>query len=401
MKSVSSLIPHRSTRGSRHSAPPCTDRPTGGIVGIMAVPTRSREVLEIMEESSFDGLEDQLAGERKKVDVSAVSFSVRELVRMYESSELTIAPSYQRKYRWTPAVASRFIESVFMGLPIPPIFVATNDDFQWEVVDGLQRISTLIHYLSDDSGSRDRVKDSGPLKLTRLETLSQLNEHGYLDLPKSIQRYFARQPLQVVALTDKANKSVRFDLFERLNSGAISLTSQEVRTAVYRGEFIDFLDRLAENPEFKSLLKLQQVNKNDGTMSEQVLKFFAYKNNQEHFKGDVTNFLNKYAEAAKNSFDFVREERIFVQSMEFLAQLLEGQPFLRNNTSVTPLVQFEACAIAAGHIIEGGGAPVHPSSNWLNDPELVSASTGGTNTRSMLKRRIDRAIALFSDEGIS
>lgn len=79
--------------------------------------------------SGFEGLEEELALERKKVDVATVSFSVREIVRMYEDGELSIAPSYQRKYRWSLRVASTFLESIFLGLPIPPIFVATNDDF--------------------------------------------------------------------------------------------------------------------------------------------------------------------------------------------------------------------------------------------------------------------------------
>jgi hypothetical protein len=107
--------------------------------------------------SDFEGLEAQLAVERKKVDVGSVAFSIRELVRMYEDGELSIAPSYQRKYRWPMAVASTFIESLFLGLPIPPIFVATNDNFEWEVVDGLQRISTLVHFISEDKQIRERA----------------------------------------------------------------------------------------------------------------------------------------------------------------------------------------------------------------------------------------------------
>lgn len=122
-----------------------------------------------MPTAKFEGLEDQLGKERQKVDVASVNFSVREIVRMYEAEELSIAPSYQRKYRWPKTVASTFVESVFLGLPIPPIFVATNADFQWEVVDGLQRISTLIHFLGEDDESVKRIGRSGSLTLEGLE----------------------------------------------------------------------------------------------------------------------------------------------------------------------------------------------------------------------------------------
>lgn len=92
-----------------------------------------------MTSNDFEGLEDQLGVERKKVDVSSVSFSVRELVRMYEDGELSIAPSYQRKYRWPRRVASTFVESIFLGLPIPPIFVVNRPGVSGDCFCGLSR----------------------------------------------------------------------------------------------------------------------------------------------------------------------------------------------------------------------------------------------------------------------
>ena len=348
-----------------------------------------------MGQDAFEGLEDQLATERNKVDVASVSFSVRELVRMYEDTELSIAPSYQRKYRWPKKVASTFIESVFLGLPIPPIFVATNDDFQWEVVDGLQRISTLILFLSESDDARKQIGREGPLILEGLENLTQLNGVGFAGLPQAIQRYFVRQPLQVISLTDKSDRAVRFDLFERLNTGAISLTPQEVRSAVYGGEFLSFIEGLAQNKDLQSLLKLQESNQHDGTFAEQVLKFFAYKNNGSAFRGAVTTFLNDFANESQTGFNYEIEKDLFERTVHFLAEILGG-PFLRDRTSVTPLVQFEACAVAIGTIFADGSSPVTPDIDWLNDGELVASSTGGTNTRSMLTRRVNRAKELFS-----
>ncbi|MGV8883603.1 MAG: DUF262 domain-containing protein [Rhodoglobus sp.] len=351
-----------------------------------------------MSKNDLSNLEDQLAVERRKVDVGAVSFSVRELVRMFEEGELSIAPSYQRKYRWPKDVASTFIESLFLGLPIPPIFVATNDNFQWEVVDGLQRISTLIMFMSQSEEHLKQIGRDGPLKLEGLTKLSQLNGVALDEMPLSIQRYFGRQPMQLVSLTDKSDKSVRFDLFERLNSGAISLTPQEVRSAVFRGPFIDFVEDLSTNSDFSSLLKLQEANKHDGTAAEQVIKFFAYKNARGSFSGGVSQFVNSFTEEATKSFDYSREREIFERTFSSLSGFLNEGPFLRKNTHVTPLVQFEACSVALGELIGEGRSPEMPDNDWLNDSELVKASTGGTNTRSMLKRRVDRARALFTGD---
>jgi len=344
----------------------------------------------------LEELENQLAIERRKVDVSSVTFSVRELVRMFEEEELRIAPAYQRKYRWSESVASTFIESIFLGLPIPPIFVATNDDFELEVVDGLQRISTLLMFLAEKPEFLASINRSKALRLQGLEKLDQLNKLTHAELPASLQRYFGRQPLQVISLTDKSDRAVRFDLFERLNSGAIALSPQEVRAAVYRGDFNDLLEELSAYPSFASLLKLQEVNKHDGTASEQVLKFFAYKNNRESFTGSVTKFLNGYSELASSSFDYKSEQETFERTFDFLRDCMEGRPFLRATTRVTPLVQFEACGVSIATLFEGGLQPVQPPAGWVEDPELVAASTGGSNTRTMLARRINRARALFS-----
>lgn len=163
---------------------------------------------------------------------------------------------------------------------------------------------------------------------------------------------------------------------------------------------MSFIEKLSENENLVSLLKLQKANQQDGTTAEQVLKFFAYKNNSEHFKGAVAEFLNKYTEGVENhtsgfEFTYSTEETIFTETMEFLANIVGG-PFLRPSTHITPLVQFEAVTVAVGTLIQEGVTPSMPPENWMDDPALVSASSAGANTRSKLARRIERARELFS-----
>jgi hypothetical protein len=344
-------------------------------------------------------LEAQLTLERKKVDVSSHDFSVRELVRMLSDGELSITPEYQRKYRWKPEVASTFIESIFLGLPIPPIFVATNEGFQWEVVDGLQRLSSLLYFVATDPATLEIVSRSSSLKLAELQKLTQLNGLTYQDLPSALQIYFGRQPLQVISLTDKSDANVRFDLFERLNAGAIALSPQEVRACIYRGKFNAFIEDKSTDEAFLSLLKLQESNKHDGTSVEQVLKFFAYKNHRAKFDGKVKSFLNNYMGDSVKAFDYEREGEIFDRAVSWLSEVTDGGPFLRPNNSITPLVQLEACLVAAGEIYGQGAVPVAPGTGWIEDTQLVGASTGGSNTRAKLDRRITRAKELFGVDG--
>jgi Protein of unknown function DUF262 len=345
--------------------------------------------------TSLEELEEQLRGERGRVDVAVHNFSVRELVRMIIDEELNAAPSYQRKFRWEEEDEALFIESVFLGLPIPPLFVATNVGFQWEVVDGLQRLSTLAHFLARDEDEAQAIGRDHPLRLAGLEKLTELNGVTYGDLPKNLQVYFGRQPLQVISLTDKSDRQVRFDVFERLNRGGIQLTAQEVRACVYMGKFNDFVEELASDPRLKTLVKLQRSHENDGTRAEQVLKFFAYKNNRDKFDGKVERFLNDYMGKAEEGFDYKAERVIFDRALEILFRACDGKPLMRKQTKVTPLVQFEACLVAAGDLASENAPLGETTPGWLEDAELRASSGAGSNTKSMLRRRLARAKELL------
>jgi hypothetical protein len=315
---------------------------------------------------------------------------------MLSDGELSITPEYQRKYRWPTPVASAFIESVFLGLPVPPIFVATNAGFQWEVVDGLQRLSSLMYFLSSTPEDLAVVNRTQPMALEDLQKLTQLNGLGYQQLTPALQRYFGRQPLQVISLTDKSSKEVRFDLFERLNAGAIALSPQEVRACIYRGEFNQFIEGLAEYDPFVHLLKLQESKQHDGTNTEEVLKFFAYKNSRADFDGRVKKFLNDFTASAQTGFDYDTEGDLFRRAADHLWEACGRKAMTRTATHVTPLVQFEACMVAIGELLQEGTTLVLPAAGWQDDAELTTGSTGGSNTRAKLKLRVDRAKALFS-----
>ena len=244
--------------------------------------------------------------------------------------------------------------------------------------------------------SDEQVGKNSALKLKDLEKLTELNDKSYADLDEDVRLYFMRRTLRVTALSDKSDLQVRFDLFERLNGGAVSLTPQEVRACIYRGEFNELLDELAAYPNYRGILKLKSNNENDGTREEVVLKFFAYLLNRAEFKGWVTRFLNEYMQAVTKSFDYDAGRSLFKQTVDHLYDVLDGKPFLRKNTNVTPLNQLEAVLVGIGEVIRSGHQPAVPAPGWSDDPDLVTASTKGTNTVAQLRRRIARAQELFT-----
>ncbi len=341
-------------------------------------------------------LQKQLEKHRRAVDTERIDLTVRELVRMASSRELNSSPVYQRKFRWDEKRESMLIESLYLGLPVPPLYVATNADGTWELVDGVQRVSTLIHYISDDPKALKRIGKESTLVLSELVKLHAFNGMAFKDMPSSLQLHFYKRSLNITALSDKSDRSIRFDLFERLNRGGVSLSSHEVRGCVYRGPFSKFLRKLAKSPHFQSLLKLRQAQKHDGTSEELVLKFFAYLYNRTQFDGAVTEFLNSYMDQADKNFDFAASEGLFSKVCELLHSGIKG-PVLRTGTSVTPINQFEAIMVGAGQLLLDEKIPRVPKNKkWLDDETLVKHSTKGTNTRVSLNGRIDRAMELLA-----
>lgn len=341
-------------------------------------------------------LQSELEAHRKAVDTEYFDLSIREIVRMVETSEIVVAPAYQRQFQWKSDVQSALIESLLLGLPIPALFVATNRDGTWDVVDGLQRIATIMRFHGIDVPNAPQLQFAqDPLKLDSLTQLTSFNTLSFDDLPMPIRLMFGKRYLRVQVLSDKSDADVRFELFRRLNAGAIKLTPQEIRACVFNGPFNQMLEELAETADFQSLLKLRPQNQHDATAAELVLKFFAYGELMEIFDGKVTTFLNSYMKKRGNDSDLTADRDLFGRSVSFLRATLDG-PFKRDRVSTTPLNQLEAVLIGISLIYRAGKSPVRPPDGWQNDDVLVQASTKGTNSRSMLTRRVTRAQQLFS-----
>lgn len=339
-------------------------------------------------------LQSELDQQRRQVDVDNYDLTLGEIVRMAEANELIRAPEYQRKFRWSEDDESYLIESLFLGLPVPSIYVASNPDGTWEVVDGLQRLSTLIHFMSLKPEMLEQLGKDEPLRLGELRKLPSFQTYRYEDLPTPIRLQFAKRSLRVTALSDKSDPEIRFEVFERLNKGGVSLSAQEVRACIYRGPFSELLRELGEQANFKKLVKLQPVHQNDGTREELVLKFFAYLNWAGEYDGNVKTFLNSYMKEAGPKVDIDQSRKLFNNVVENVLKITNG-PLLRKGYGNTPLNQLEAVLVGAGRLVKAGKKLKQPPANWLNDEELLKFSTKGTNTKPSFDARNARAEKLL------
>lgn len=334
-------------------------------------------------------LQSELEQHRKSVSFDSYDITVRQILDMVGERSIDIAPEYQRHFIWGLDRQSTLIESLLLGIPVPSLFMATNPDATWEVIDGLQRLTTMVNFLADDATIL-RINPKGKrLRLEGLEKLSEMNGLTFGDLPKSVQLHLQTRPVRVTVLNDKTDRGVRFDLFERLNTGGVELHPQEIRNCVYIGKFNEMLKELAKNTDFRLVVKTTENKERTGNFEELVLKFFAYYQDRQLFVHGVKDFLNEYMDRKTKQFDDERNLRsIFESTFKLLVELLPQGIVRGQRMNVTPLVLYEAVSVGVADLIAEGVRPdAEKLREILNDKELTRLTTGATNTK---KRLIDR-----------
>ncbi len=337
-------------------------------------------------------LTSQLSDQRRKVDFDTYDITVQQLIAMVETGAINVAPAYQRQYRWDELRQSRFIESIFLGIPIPSLFMAANPDGTWELVDGVQRLSTLVHFAGNEK-ARLKLGMSTRLELGNLEKLPDF-KGAFEALPPSVQLHFQLRPIKVTTLSDKSDMVVRFDLFERLNTGGVELTDQEIRSCIYRGPFNDFLERMAKDRNFKAVVRLPHGKEKDGTREELVLRFFAFFQKYEEFDHSVVNFLNDFMKVASYSFDQIKGEKLFISTFEALSKALPDG--ISRGRTITPVNLFEAVSVGCALALRKNGKIKSVGSNaWIKSEELKAMTTGATNNRKQVKGRIEYCAKRF------
>ncbi len=337
-----------------------------------------------------DTLVQQLESQRRKVDFDTYDITVQQLVTMIEDGDINVAPAYQRQFRWDELRRSTLVESVFLGVPVPSLFMASNRDGTWELVDGVQRLSTLVQFAGTPA-ARSQLHISEPLAVTGVRKLPALNGRTFEDLPHSVKLQFRTRPIKVITLSDKSDTIIRFDLFERLNTGGIALTNQEIRSCIYRGSFNQYLEDLAQNtPEFHNVVKLTKRQETDGTREECVLRFFAFAHRYKNFDHSVIDFLNEYMDAASKTFDYTKNRTLFHRTFHQLRTALPGGIVRRTRRTVTPINLYEAVAVGAAlALTERTALLTTGAERWIDSPELRKLTTGATNNRRMVVGRIE------------
>ena len=261
--------------------------------------------------------------EDKQVFTEKKDFPLSTLKEMVDDGDIIPNPEYQRDYVYTDKQASKLVESVLMGIPIPTIYLCVEEDNTYSVIDGQQRITSLVRYLKND------------FALNGLQELNELNGKCYKDLSKDIQKKLKSSSLSTITLL-KQSTALKYEIFARLNQGAVKLNPQELRNCIYRGTFNKMLDDIAEtNPHLNYLF---HDDNNRKSYQERILRFFALRNYQD-YQSSMLKTMNSYMELHRND----EEDEIkaakdrFNNTIDIITQVLGNKAFMafdRNKNTI-------------------------------------------------------------------
>jgi hypothetical protein len=312
-------------------------------------------------------IDEQIDRKIGEVRTESLDISFGEIISLYKNNELIIQPEYQRLFRWSNQQKSRLIESILLELPIPQIFTIENTDGVLELIDGLQRVSSVIQFIDSsilgfddtDSSESEFNNNSEPLRLEGCDQIPELNNRTYNDLSLRLKLRIKRSSVRTVIIKKQSKSFLRYEMFKRLNTGGSILAPQEIRNCSSRmvGEkgiqFYTFLQKMANHPAFvictETLSQAEKYQKGD---EELVLRFFAGKNEPNLFKGSVRDWLDNYMEGIlleKIEFDYPKEEQEFKGLFDYLSRVMGRISFVRyrDNSPIGALAPayYEAVAI--------------------------------------------------------
>lgn len=291
------------------------------------------ENFEIMPELNDPGFTEDDTSESPPSDIVAFNElrSCADLARMNEDEVIDLQPDFQRDVVWKPADQTRFIDSLIKQLPIPSMcFAFDHKTDTWIVIDGLQRMSAIVKFLSGGDWKLSKLDDID-------ERISGVLAASFSKAKKGepLRKLFDRVKNKSLPITvlrcdfsKKSHMEYLFTVFHRLNSGGSKLNNQEIRNCIYSGSFNTLLKSLDSDPRWRKFNRMKDENNYRFLKQEVILRFFAFLDQPDSYTGQVGKFLNdymyKYREPDAKFLEYKKE--IFDKVMNILKIIFPDGP---------------------------------------------------------------------------
>jgi Protein of unknown function DUF262 len=313
---------------------------------------------------------------------------------MVQKQAINVSPHYQRRDRWPAEKQSALIESFFLNVPVPPVYLSEDEYGQYSVIDGKQRITAIEDFLS------------GALRLRGLKKFPELEGARFKDLPPQLQNALTVRPyIRVTTLLKQSDPGLKYEVFLRLNTGGDSLKDQEIRNVAYAGALNDMLVELSATPFLRDRLKITNeksaaYRKMDDV--EHVLRFFTLHERWEGIGGSLSQAMDEYMAQHREEAPPAHKS-LFLNTLSTCEQIWGDHAFHKPNTAgwrdqiISPLYDAQMIAVAmlpkgaTSALINNKRLVVNGTKKlFLEDEEFSNAVSQGTNTPSAVRTRVNK-----------
>ena len=358
----------------------------------------------------------QAKARERTVKTQGIEYDLETLVKKIKNNVIKLDPDYQRRHRWVNSTSSRLIESLILNIPIPIIYLsydidvdANEEGARYSVIDGQQRLTAIVRFFENK------------FQLEGLDILEDLEGCFYKDLPPFLFRRLEERTIKCLRIDSTIDPQVKYDIFERLNSGSVKLESHELRNAVLRGPFNEKCKILAKNEIFRQLVQIPLENADENSKVkkmedvELVLRFFAlidekYKLYKKTKDNQFKDFLSDEL-SAKNKLTI---EEIEIQATRFTNTMnciykkfgefafakykLEGEEIIKQSNFNAAVYDALAVSVASEVNVENPNITDEQKESFLNlfrNPVFYESVSGSILDTAKLVNRIDSTRELF------
>jgi hypothetical protein len=364
-------------------------------------------------------LEAELKQYRRQIATDAYPMSIGELANLYRDGEMDIHPEFQRIFRWSSSQKTRLIESILLGIPLPSLFVAANEEGVWDVVDGVQRLSTIFQFmgiLRDEDGELidPFICEEAPF-LKALEGVSYEGKDARVNYLDSTQRLdFKRARVDVKIIKRQSDNRAKYDLFQRLNSYGSVATDQELRNCLLVSiskSHYEWLVSISRDENFLAVLEMQDRLLNERYHMELALRFVTLRRIESPRLskiGNIGEFLTAQVVplVERREEELREEENVFRRTFRLLNQaggpevLRKWNPVLKRTEGPFSLSAFEAFALGIGyHNANESIAPevvVQKRLELWTMPEFSAGFSTGKRADERMRKTIPAGRELFA-----
>ena len=326
----------------------------------------------------------------KTLNLYPIDYPFETLISRVESKKLILDPDFQRKYKWDKdgnERASKFIESCLMRIPLPACYFVENNDNSQEVIDGVQRVTTIVNFYKDE------------FALEGLSVFKELEGKKFSEIG-DLKSDFETTTIRCIILRKDNPKEIVNEIFARLNQGAVELTPQEIRHAVYPGKFNTLLIELAENPTIKNFKTTDNsVTQKDGREAEEmVLRFFALNNNLNDYNNKLSKYLDKHMETKHLSSDeeIASMKELFENTLQKVINVFGNEDIFKNlgrsqqrqSIAIYDLVMYTFTYLTDDYVKQNKDKILEKFKELFENEEFNKTLSGGVQQKySIIKRR--------------